>query len=83
MTEKPDSLLITLVICVTIVLLSMVASNQYNNINDRNLMSKNIDTAISKGVDPLSVRCSFADSKDIICVAYASTASTTFSSNKK
>jgi hypothetical protein len=40
------------------------------NINDRMLMSKNIDNAIAKGVDPLSVRCAFADGRDMICVAY-------------
>ncbi len=35
------------------------------------LMSQNIETAISKGLDPLSVRCSYAISTDNICVAYA------------
>jgi hypothetical protein len=35
------------------------------------LMAQNIETAISKGLDPLSVRCSYAHSMDNICVAYA------------
>jgi hypothetical protein len=48
----------------------------YYNINDRILMSKNIDSAIAKGMDPLSVRCSFVTNTDTICVAYAA-------SNKK
>jgi hypothetical protein len=34
-------------------------------------MSGNIDNAISKGIDPISVRCSFAESDDSICVAMA------------
>jgi hypothetical protein len=35
------------------------------------LMAKNIETAISKGVDPLAVRCSYAASTDQICIMYA------------
>jgi hypothetical protein len=34
-------------------------------------MSKNIDAAIAKGVDPVAVRCSFVQQTDTICVAYA------------
>ena len=41
------------------------------NVNDRVLMSKNIDSAIAKGMDPTSVRCSFVTNTDTICVAYA------------
>ena len=35
------------------------------------LMSKNIETAIAKGVDPLAVRCSYAAPHDQICIMYA------------
>jgi hypothetical protein len=35
-------------------------------------MAANIENAIAKGVDPLSVRCSYVKSDDIICIAYAS-----------
>lgn len=41
------------------------------NVNDRVLMSKNIDSAIAKGMDPISVRCSYVTNTDTICVAYA------------
>jgi hypothetical protein len=37
-------------------------------------MAQNIDNAIAKGIDPLSVRCSYAKSDDIICVAFAASA---------
>lgn len=40
-------------------------------INDRNLMSKNIEQAISKGVDPLSVKCAYTTTPDAICITYA------------
>jgi hypothetical protein len=35
-------------------------------------MSKNINEAITKGIDPLTVRCSYASETDNICVAFAS-----------
>jgi hypothetical protein len=44
-------------------------------LNDRKLMAANIENAITKGIDPLSVRCSYARDYDVICVAYAATSS--------
>ena len=40
-------------------------------INENNLMSQNIQNAMSKGIDPLSVRCTYAAHTDNICLAYA------------
>jgi hypothetical protein len=61
----------TLVIGITTVIVSIVISATYYNVNDRILMSRNIDSAIAKGLDPISVRCSFVTNTDTICVAYA------------
>ena len=61
----------TLVIGITIVIVSVVIGATYYNVNDRILMSRNIDSAIAKGLDPISVRCSFVTNTDTICVAYA------------
>jgi hypothetical protein len=58
-------------ICFSIVALAVIAGVAIYNINDRKLMSANIDTAISKGIDPVSVRCTYVKSDDVICVAYA------------
>jgi hypothetical protein len=66
--------LITLCVCVTLVCFAIIGGLSYYSIVDRNLMSQNIDRAIEKGVDPLSVRCSYAQADDIVCVAYASRA---------
>lgn len=63
--------LITFIVCVMIVIVSIVVSIGYYNINDRALMSKNISEAVAKGMDPLSVRCSYSTSYDNVCVAYA------------
>ena len=63
--------LMTFVICGTLILISVVIAIGYYNINDRALMSKNISEAVAKGMDPLSVRCSYTHSTDTVCVAYA------------
>jgi hypothetical protein len=43
------------------------------NVNDRNNMAKNIEAAIAKGVDPLSVKCAYETSSNPICITYAAT----------
>lgn len=37
------------------------------------LMHSNIETAIAKGIDPVAVRCAYADSEDNLCIVYATT----------
>jgi len=61
----------TLVIALATVFVSVVIGVTYYNVNDRILMSRNIDSAIAKGLDPISVRCSFVTNTDTVCVAYA------------
>ena len=56
---------------ITLVLLSIVAAICLYGLNDRKLMAANIENAIAKGIDPLTVRCSYARSDDIICIAHA------------
>ena len=41
------------------------------NINDRNNMAKNIEAAIAKGVDPLSVKCAYETNVNSVCIAYS------------
>jgi hypothetical protein len=61
----------TYIISAAVVVVSAIIGVTYYNVNDRILMSKNIDSAIAKGLDPISVRCSFVTNTDTICVAYA------------
>ncbi|MEN9388931.1 MAG: hypothetical protein RLY61_15 [Candidatus Parcubacteria bacterium] len=78
---KIDSVL---VVCITLVALAAIISYAQYKINDRNLMSNNIKDAITSGVNPLSVRCSYAKSDDAVCVAYSFSGNTSIpSSNKK
>ena len=58
-------------ISITVVLLSIIVAISYVTVNDRKLMAANIENAITKGIDPLAVRCSYAKSDDIVCIAHA------------
>jgi hypothetical protein len=60
-----------IVMAITIVLLSIVAAVGFYELNDRKLMAANIENAIAKGIDPLTVRCSYARDFDTICIAQA------------
>ena len=66
----------TFVIAVALIVVAAIVGITIYNVNDRVLMSKNIDSAIAKGMDPISVRCSFVTNTDTICVAYAASTST-------
>jgi len=70
-TKSTDVNVITAIISVSLVLITAIGSIGYYNIQDRTLMASNIESAIAKGVDPLSVRCSYVNGGDTVCVAYA------------
>mgnify|MGYP003344789922 FL=1 len=70
-SSKTDSAVITAIVCLAIVVVSIVASVATYNMNDRNNMAKNIDSAIQRGVDPISVKCSYETNPTSTCLAYA------------
>ena len=59
------------IVAVGLTMIAMIIGVSIYNVNDRSLMAKNIDSAIAKGLDPISVRCSYVTNTDTICVAYA------------
>jgi hypothetical protein len=63
--------LITVVVCIAIVCVAMIAGITVYNMNDRNNMAKNIEAAIAKGMDPLAVKCSYETQPGAICITYA------------
>ena len=63
-SSKTDGAVITAIVCLAIVVVSIVASVATYNMNDRNNMAKNIDSAIQRGVDPISVKCSYETNPD-------------------
>jgi len=74
---------LTFPICITLMVLSFIFCVGYYHVNDRKLMAQNIDNAIAKGVDPLSVRCSYANERDVICVAFAASQNNNIVPSKK
>jgi hypothetical protein len=61
-------------ISITSVILAAILGLSVYHISDRNLMAKNIDNAIAKGINPMSVRCSYVRGDDPICIAFAAKA---------
>jgi len=60
------------ILCLSALLVMVLFAFTTYKMKDRELMSKNINEAITKGIDPLTVRCSYASETDNICVAFAS-----------
>ena len=60
-----------LTVCATLVLLSAIGAGAYYKTQESAMMSRNIENGIVKGVDPVAVRCAYADKNDNVCVAYA------------
>jgi len=73
-----------LAIIVGIVLISTTAFGcaTFYYYNQTQAMKSNIDVAISKGIDPVAVRCAYGSS-DQICLAYAITHGKSSSEVKK
>lgn len=63
--------LITTIVCITILACAVIISAAIYNINDRNNMARNIEAAINKGVDPLSVKCAYEITPNVTCAVYA------------
>jgi len=63
------------VLCVVICALALFAAITFFNYKESEFKSKNIETAIEKGIDPLSVRCSYARADDTICIVFAANGS--------
>lgn len=68
---KDNTAVLTLMICAMIFLMSVVVSVTLNQLNDKNNMAKNIESAISRGVDPISVKCAYEMTPSSTCIAYA------------
>lgn len=65
--------ILTIAISAVIVLCTAIIGAIVYNVNDRNNMARNIEAAIAKGVDPLSVKCAYETGSNTICITYAAT----------
>lgn len=61
----------TVLACVTIIVVAMMIALSFNYTNDRNNMAKNIEAAITKGVDPIAVKCAYETNPTATCITYA------------
>lgn len=71
MSNESNNRSYAVILSITVVLVSTIVAVCIYGLNERKLMASNIENAISKGIDPLSVRCSYARGDDIICVTHA------------
>lgn len=57
-----------------IALVAIAALLSHNTLEQRRTESleKSIEVATQRGIDPVAVRCAYADKNDTICVVYAS-----------
>jgi preprotein translocase subunit SecF len=58
-------------ICITTMIVVGILSVTTYHINQNILLSDNIEKAVTKGIDPISVRCAYSNQHDTICVAHA------------
>ena len=71
MEKTSNSNALSVIVAVTIITCTAIVSGVFYNLNDRNNMSKNIEAAIAKGVDPISVKCAYEVTPNAICITYA------------
>lgn len=73
LTETKNSfntIITTTIVCIMILALAGIISVSFNYVNDRNNMAKNIEAAISKGIDPLAVKCAYETNPTATCITY-------------
>lgn len=63
--------ILTVIVCITVSVCSSIAAFTIYNLNDRNNMAKNIDSAIQKGIDPITVKCAYETNTNAVCIAYS------------
>lgn len=63
--------IVTFIVCASLIILTAIASVTFYNYNEGMNMSRNIESAISKGIDPVAVKCAYEDYSSNACVAYS------------
>lgn len=71
MESKVNKEMITFIVCITILLITLIASISVYNLNHQNQMSKNVESAIAKGIDPISVKCTYDQYSSATCITYS------------
>lgn len=58
------------IIAGTIVVLSIISSIAFYNVNENNNLARNLDNIAGKGIDPIAVRCAYSPDRTM-CVVYS------------
>jgi len=66
-------LIITVILAVTILIIAAMAAVGYTSQSKNQLMAKDVQTALEKGINPIVIRCAYAEEGDRICLVYAAT----------
>lgn len=59
------------VISLLIAIVSLIGSITFYKHSELQAIKSNIESAIVKGIDPVAVRCAYANEKDVVCAVYA------------
>lgn len=58
------------IISVLVGIVTLIGSVTFYQYQQLQAMKSNIESAIVKGIDPVAVRCAYANERDVVCVAY-------------
>jgi len=62
---------VAFVVGIVLVLVTAISCLTFYNYHQNQSMKSNIESAIVKGIDPVSVRCAYSSSNDQMCLAWA------------
>jgi hypothetical protein len=57
-------------ISVLIAVVTFIISVTFYQYSELKSVEKNVESAIVKGIDPVAVRCAYANERDVVCIAY-------------
>ena len=59
-------------ICFTLAIMTLISAVTFYQYQQLKSIQSNVESAIVKGIDPIAVRCAYANERDVVCVAYGS-----------
>lgn len=63
---------VILIIATTVTIMFVTGSYTFYQYSVLKSLERNVESAIVKGIDPITVRCAYAIQTDPICIAYGS-----------
>ena len=61
----------TFTVSLLIAIVTLIGSITFYHYSVLEATKSNIESAIVKGIDPVAVRCAYANERDVICAVYA------------